>query len=124
MIAALLALLMCQVAGELAARLLHLPVPGPVIGTVLLFFVLLVRGRVPDGLRDVARGLLTHLSLLFVPAGVGIIQHFGRLREEWLGISVAVAGSTVLTMVVAVTVFRVVARLTGADRAEAEREKA
>jgi holin-like protein len=124
MVAALLALLVCQVAGELMARVLHLPVPGPVIGTVLLLLVLLVRGRVPDMLRDVARGLLTHLSLLFVPAGVGIIQHFGRIREEWLGIAAAVFGSTVLTIVVAAIVFRVVSRLTGADGAETGREQA
>jgi holin-like protein len=116
MIAALMALLACQVAGELVARLLTLPVPGPVIGTILLFVLLLIRGRVPDALRDVARGLLTHLSLLFVPAGVGIIQHLDRIRAEWIGILAALIGSTMLTMVVAVVVFRTVSRLTSTDR--------
>jgi holin-like protein len=119
MIAALMALLACQVAGELAARLLGLPIPGPVIGTILLFALLLIRGRVPGALRDVARGLLTNLSLLFVPAGVGIIQHLDRIRGEWVGILAALIGSTVLTMIVAVVVFRLVSRLPGADRGEA-----
>lgn len=119
MIAALMALLACQVAGELVARLLGLQIPGPVIGTVLLFILLLARGRVPGALRDVARGLLTNLSLLFVPAGVGIIQHLDRIRGEWVGILAALVGSTVLTMVVAVFVFRLVSRLSGADRGEA-----
>ena len=119
MIAALMALLACQVAGELVARLLELPVPGPVIGTILLFALLLIRGRVPAALHDVARGLLTNLSLLFVPAGVGIIQHLDRIRGEWVGIVAALIGSTVLTMIVAVVVFRLVSRMTGAGRGEA-----
>jgi holin-like protein len=119
MIAALMALLACQVAGELVARLLGLPIPGPVIGTILLFALLLIRGRVPGALRDVARALLTNLSLLFVPAGVGIIQHLDRIRGEWVGILAALIGSTVLTMIVAVVVFRLVSRVTGADREEA-----
>jgi putative effector of murein hydrolase LrgA (UPF0299 family) len=119
MIAALMALLACQVAGELAARLLGLSIPGPVIGTILLFALLPIRGRVPGALRDVARVLLTNLSLLFVPAGVGIIQHLDRIQGEWVGIVAALLGSTVLTMIVAVVVFRWVSRLTGADRGEA-----
>ena len=119
MIAALMALLACQVAGELVARLLGLPIPGPVIGTILLFALLLIRGRVPGALRDVARALLTNLSLLFVPAGVGIIQHLDRIRGEWVGIVAALIGSTVLTMIVAVVVFRLVSRMTGSDREEA-----
>ena len=119
MIAALMALLACQVAGELVARLLGLPIPGPVIGTILMFVLLLIRGRVPGALRDVSRALLTNLSLLFVPAGVGIIQHLDRIRGEWVGILAALVGSAVLTMVMAVFVFRLVSRLSGADQGEA-----
>jgi holin-like protein len=119
MIAALMALLACQVAGELVARLLGLPIPGPVIGTILMFALLLAQGKVPGALRDVARGLLTNLSLLFVPAGVGIVQHLDRIRGEWVGILAALVGSTVLTMLVAVFVFRLVSRLSGADREDA-----
>ncbi|WP_158044577.1 CidA/LrgA family protein [Skermanella pratensis] len=124
MIAAMMGLLACQLAGELLARLLNLPVPGPVLGTILLFLVLVARGRIPDTLRDVSRTLLANLSLLFVPAGVGIIQHLDRLRGEWLGIATAVFGSTVLTMVVAVLVFRGVSRLTGADAAASDEGRA
>ena len=52
MIGAFLILLVCQVLGELAARLLGLPVPGPVIGTVLLLTVFLARGGPPEPVRD------------------------------------------------------------------------
>ncbi|MGQ9370506.1 CidA/LrgA family protein [Azospirillum sp. ST 5-10] len=93
-------LLLCQLAGELIALAAGLPVPGPVLGMVLLFAGLVARGRVPDGLRDVAGGLLRHLSLLFVPAGTGIIVHLDRLAAEALPIVVAVVGSTVLAIAV------------------------
>ncbi len=103
-------LLVCQLAGEVIARLLGLPVPGPVIGMVILFAGLMVAGRVPDDLEKVGRGLLVNLSLLFVPAGVGIMVHFHRLAEEWLPISVAVLASTLVTIAVTALVMTVLAR--------------
>ena len=89
----------CQLAGELAARVAQVSVPGPVIGMVILFCLLLVRGSVPKDLSDTAGFLLNHLSLLFVPAGVGVILHFSLLGDDWLPISAALIVSTVLTIV-------------------------
>ena len=93
-------LLGCQLAGEVTVRLIGLSVPGPVVGMVILFVFLLARGNVPDGLEQTARGLLGNLSLLFVPAGVGVTVHLGLLAEEWLPISVAVVLSTLATVAV------------------------
>ena len=90
----------CQLAGELAARATHLPVPGPVIGMVILFCFLLARGSVPEKLGETAGFLLNHLSLLFVPAGVGVMLHFSLLGADWLPIGAALIGSTVLTIAV------------------------
>src|SRR5258705_11344414 len=98
MLGALTILLVYQLVGEAIAHGLDLPVPGPVIGFALLFLSLLARRGVPDDLRTTATGLLQHLSLLFVPAGVGVMVHLSRLREEWLPISVALLVSTVLTI--------------------------
>ncbi len=112
MIAALTLLLSCQLAGETAVRLSQLPVPGPVLGLVLLFAILAMRGKPPVALRDTGQGLLSHLSLLFVPAGVGVIAHADRLRADWLPLLVAVLASTALTIVVTAVVFRLVWRLT------------
>jgi holin-like protein len=98
MLGALTILLVFQLVGEAISHALDLPVPGPVIGFALLFLSLLARGGVPDDLRATATGLLQHLSLLFVPAGVGVMVHLSRLREEWLPISVALLVSTVLTI--------------------------
>lgn len=90
----------CQLAGELAARAAQIPVPGPVIGMVILFCILLARGAVPQRLGDTAGFLLNHLSLMFVPAGVGVMLHFSLLGGDWLPIGAALIGSTVLTIAV------------------------
>jgi holin-like protein len=75
-ITGLLALLGCQLAGEFLVRLLDVPVPGPVVGMVLLLVLLQVREPAPESsLVRVTEGLLKHLQLLFVPAGVGVIQY-------------------------------------------------
>jgi holin-like protein len=106
MLAALTVLLVCQLVGEITVVALRLPVPGPVVGMALLFAALIVRGAVADQLRDTANGLLRHLSLLFVPAGVGVMAHLGRLTEEWLPITVSLVFSTLLTIAVTAIVMR------------------
>lgn len=98
MLGAITLLLVFQLVGEVIAQVLRLPVPGPVIGLALLFGALVLRGRVSEELRGTANGLLAHLSLLFVPAGVGVMVHFARLGDEWLPIAVALVASTLLTI--------------------------
>ena len=100
MLRALTVLIACQFAGEVIARAIGLPLPGPVIGLVLLLIVLIVRGGPDDGLRDTGNGLLRHLSLLFVPAGVGVVTQLDALRENWLPILVSVLFSTALGLAV------------------------
>jgi len=99
-------LLVFQFAGEVVVRLAALPLPGPVVGMALLFAALVVRGRVPDVLASAADGLAKHLSLLFVPAGVGVMMYARQLADEWLPIAVALVLSTVLAIAVAAMVFR------------------
>lgn len=93
-------LLLCQLAGEVVVRLLHLPMPGPVVGMLLLFIGLVVKGGIPEPLARTADGLLSHLSLLFVPAGVGVVVYLGLIREEWLPISAALLLGTLVTIAV------------------------
>ncbi|MCG6860768.1 MAG: CidA/LrgA family protein [Chromatiaceae bacterium] len=93
-------LLLCQLAGEVCVLWSGLPVPGPVVGMALLFAGLAWRGDIPGDLGRVVDGLLAHLSLLFVPAGVGVMLHIAMLRKEWLAISLALVVSTVLTILV------------------------
>ncbi|KUJ75714.1 murein hydrolase transporter LrgA [Thiomicrospira sp. XS5] len=103
-------LLIFQLAGEVLAILFNLPVPGPVIGMMLLFVTLLWRGRSSESLDEVSDGLLSHLSLLFVPAGVGIMVYFHRIASEWLPIGLTLLFSTLITMVTTAWVMQWVLR--------------
>jgi len=105
-------LLIYQLAGEVSVRLLGLPVPGPVMGMVMLFVTLMIRGRMVKAVEPASTALLGHLSLLFVPAGVGLIVHFSRLGNEWLPISVTLLLSTIITMAITALVMQWVTRLT------------
>ena len=98
MLGAFTLLLVYQLVGEALVHVTGLPVPGPVVGMLLLFVSLVARGAAPQWLRDTCQGLLAHLSLLFVPAGVGVMLHFKRLGAEWLPIVVALVASTVITI--------------------------
>ena len=91
-------LLIYQLVGEISVLLLRIPVPGPVLGMVMLFLTLVFRGRATASLDSASSALLSHLSLLFVPAGVGMIVHFDRIINEWLPISIALVLSTIITM--------------------------
>jgi len=103
-------LLLFQCAGEAVSHLLGLPVPGPVVGMLLLFVALRIRDSVPDSIGVAADALAKHLSLLFVPAGVGVMMYFGRLAGEWLPIVAALLISTIVAIAVAAVVFAALAR--------------
>jgi holin-like protein len=117
-------LLAFQLVGEVAARGLGLPAPGPVIGLALMVVALSLYQRwrpldeealAESDLGKAARGLLAALPLLFVPAGVGVVQYMGLLREQGLALAVALVVSTVATLLATVGVFLLVKRLTGAN---------
>jgi holin-like protein len=116
-------LLAFQLVGEVAARGLALPAPGPVIGLALLVIALGLYQRwrpldeealAASDVGQAARGLLAALPLLFVPAGVGVVQYMGLLREQGLALAVALVASTLATLLATVGVFLLVKRLTGA----------
>ena len=119
MIAALAALLGCQLAGEVFVRAFALPLPGPVAGLGLLFAALVIRGRraapdaaqVPVEIGRVCDALLGNLSLLFIPAAVGVVKYLDVLRDKAIPILLAIAASTTLALVVTALTFRFVSRL-------------
>lgn len=110
MIGALTLLLVFQLVGEVTARGLGLPVPGPVIGMGLLFIALILRKGPGEALRGTASNILQHLSLLFVPAGTGVMLHFRRLADEWVPLSVALLLSTFLSIAVSALLLNALAR--------------
>ncbi len=86
-------LLVFQSIGELLARGLALPLPGPVIGMILLLAALRLPG-VREPVSACSDFLLSHLSLLFVPVGVGVMTHISLLGQYGLRMLVVVALST------------------------------
>ncbi len=98
MLSSITLVLLFQVAGELVARLFGLPVPGPVLGMVFMLFAFLLKDDLIDSVRPTAGVLLAHLSLLFVPAGVGIMRHVDRFLTEGVAIAVTIVLSTILAM--------------------------
>ena len=120
MIASLSLILLCQLGGEVFVRALALPVPGPVVGLLLLLVLLLARDRCKvlargplqqDGVESASRGLLAHLSLLFVPAGVGVVQKLDLIAEHGIAIIVVLAISVVVTLLATVATFLFASRL-------------
>ncbi|QEE40260.1 MULTISPECIES: CidA/LrgA family protein [unclassified Methylobacterium] len=121
MIASLALILLAQLVGEVLARGAGVPVPGPVIGMGLMFAFLLLRDSrlglprilpqpLTDGtLESTARGLLMNLSLMFVPAGVGVVGRLDLLRAQGLKLAIVLVISTALSLLVTVLVFRAVA---------------
>jgi putative effector of murein hydrolase LrgA (UPF0299 family) len=103
-------LLSCQLAGEAFVRALAFAVPGPVVGMVLLSALMLLKAPLPSELGDTADGLLKHLSLLFVPAGVGVVQQLDRLGGEGVRLLAVIVLSTAITLAVTALVFAGVAR--------------
>jgi len=93
-------LLLCQLAGTVVQQVSGLPIPGPVMGLVLLLGLLVWRGGPDQVLHDTAGGFLKYLGLLFVPAGVGVVTELQELRADAVAIAVAIPVSTLLGLAV------------------------
>jgi len=88
-------------AGNALAALLHLPLPGSVLGMVMLAAALHLRIIRPEWVKPAAELLIRHMSLLYIPPGVGVMAYFGLIRREWLPLVAAgVAGMVAVMLVV------------------------
>jgi holin-like protein len=117
MLPGLIALLVCQLVGELVVRALDLPLPGPILGMLLMLVVLRVRRPGPDSsLVKAPEALLHYLPVLYVPAGVGVIAYLSRLGRD----AVPIVGGLVLSwmagLLVTAGVTALLMRLSGTQR--------
>ena len=106
MIRGLIILLSFQSAGEIVSRVFSLPVPGPVIGLVLLLAFLIRRGKVDAPIDIVASAMVKNLGLLFVPAAVGVVMFLPQLKANFWAISIALTVSVVATIAVSAAILR------------------
>jgi holin-like protein len=92
-------LLLFQLFGETIVIVFQLPVPGPVLGMLALLTTLVIHKGWQGSLEPVSQAILRHFSLLFVPAGVGVILHFQRFENEWFAIGAALFISTLIALI-------------------------
>src|SRR3984893_13627677 len=127
MIASLSLILLCQLAGEFIVRGLVLQMPGPVLGLLFLLLLLLARDRFSilargplrdDGVESASRGLLANLSLLFVPAGVGVLHKLALIAAHGIAIIAVLAVSVLVTLLTTVATFLAASRLLARERGE------
>lgn len=128
MIPSLAVILLCQLVGEVIARGLGLPIPGPVVGMAVMLVVLVLRDMLRDtlpgpmtgdGLERAGRGILSHLSLMFVPAGVGVIQNLQVFGDYGVALAAALIVSTLAALLATVATFVWVAKRFGATEPDA-----
>ena len=117
LVAGFLWLLLFQFVGDVMVQWLMLPLPGPVLGMLALFLVLVIRGGAPDHVRATGSALLQYLMLLLVPATAAVMLHLERVGAAWLPLVLGSVGGAAVTMgVTALTLRLHVARDTGRPR--------
>ncbi len=95
----LIILIICFI-GEVLNKVVHVPLPGSIIGMILLF-ILLITGVIKlEMIDEISKFLLDHLAFFFIPSGVGLLAYFGILSRNLIPILVICLVTTVLVMVV------------------------
>lgn len=118
------AILLClQLAGEALVRAIGSPLPGPVIGLAILFVWLVARIPLPRATHDTADGILKHLSLLFVPAGVGVVQQLPLLGSEGWKLLIIILVSIALSLAATAITFAAIAKLMKIESEAPEEER-
>ena len=119
MIPAFCLLIGLQLAGTALAGVLGIPVPGPVIGLLVLLVWLVAGGHRPAELNAAADGFIRYLPLLFVPAAVGLVQYLDLLSEQGAVLIAVILLSTLAGLLVTALVFTfVAAKFSPPDRSE------
>ena len=93
-------LLLFVFVGEILNRILMVPIPGNILGMVLLLLALATGVVKLEQVEAISRFLLEHLSVLFIPAGVGLLAVTGRLADTWHMILAISVFTTFLVMTV------------------------
>ena len=115
MLACIAVFLLLQIIGETISLLLNLPIPGAVLGMVLMLIFLITKDSLLEKVRPTASVLLAHLALLFVPAGIGVIRQSERITSEWLAITLVIVLGTAITMIATALTIQWAAKRLGVD---------
>lgn len=94
-------ILLISFLGEVLKYILPFPIPASIYGLVLLFLALQFKILKLEAIRETARFLIEIMPLMFIPAGVGLLDSWGLLRKIIVPVSVITVLSTIVVMVVA-----------------------
>ncbi len=107
-------ILLCSFIGELIKSLLGLPIPGSVVGMIILFIALESKILKIEDVKEAGAWLLGNLTILFVPAGVGVMVSFSALKDIWYILALVSLMVTAISMgVVGVIVQKIKRRFEG-----------
>ena len=99
MIRALSILILLQWGGEVLAKGMRLPLPGSLVGMLLLLAWLMTRGRLSQGMQQTSQALLQNLMLLFIPFITGIIAQAKQVSAQWLPFLAACVLGAVVSLI-------------------------
>lgn len=99
MLAGFFTLFAFQLLGEALQRGLGLPLPGPVIGMLLLFLFLMLKGDVPDDLEQGSQRLINLLPLLLMVPAAGMFFLGAGFADQWPGFIAAISLGTLATLI-------------------------
>ena len=85
--------------GVLIADVTRLPIPGNVIGMVILFLLLYLKVIKVEQISTISNFFLEHLAFFFIPAGVGLISSFSVIKNIWLQLLIVCFVTTAITMI-------------------------
>ena len=96
--------------GEFFASALHLPVPGNILGMVILFILLCTKVVKVDSISTITNFLLSHLAFFFIPAGVGLMVSLGVIKSTWWQLLVVCISTTIIIIGVTGTVVQALSK--------------
>ena len=106
-----LIILAISLAGEILKYVLPLPIPASIYGMAILFAALMTGLIKLDAVRDTGRFLIEIMPVMFIPAGVGLMESWGELKAVLVPVLVITLVSTIVVMVVSGRVTQAVIRL-------------
>ena len=84
--------------GELVVYFIDIPVPGNILGMILIFVALKLKLIKLETVKPASDKLIQYLMLFFVPFGVGLLAYFDFIKAHWLVLVIVATLSTLVTL--------------------------
>ncbi|MBW6411855.1 CidA/LrgA family protein [Clostridium weizhouense] len=91
-----LVILIIYLVGEFLSSWLKLPVPGNILGMIILFVLLSTKVIKVDNISNISNFLLNHLAFFFIPAGVGLMTSLNIIKSNWLKLLIVCLSTTMI----------------------------